>query len=138
MYLPGGRYFIRHLYIYIHHHPYIDSTTVLSDTIQVCKMVVMNIIRLNFNLTLAIASLPKVGSKFRVESQIERHPRQSFCEIVYAHQSTIALDPFTTYRVIVLHSKRTALIALSWLLAETSSCTTAKLVEKAATLHKNR
>ena len=70
MYLPRGCGHIRHLYI-IYHHPYIDSTTVLSDTIQVCKMVVMNIIRLNFNLTLAIASLPKVGSKFRVESQIE-------------------------------------------------------------------
>ena len=68
-------------------------------------MVVMNIIRLNFNLTLAIASLPKVGSKFRVESQIERRPRQSFCEIVYAHQSTIALNACTTYSVIVLHSK---------------------------------
>ena len=27
---------------------------------------------LNFNLTLAIACLPKVGSKFRVESRIER------------------------------------------------------------------
>ena len=93
---------------------------------------------LNFNLTLAIAYLPKVGSKFRVESRIERRSRQSFCKSLYAHQSTIALDPFTTYRVIVLHSKRTALIALSWLLAETSSCTAEKLLEKAATLHINR
>ena len=60
---------------------------------------------LNYNLTFAIASLPKVDSKFRVESRIERRSRQSFCKSLYAHLSTIALDPFTTYRVIVLHSK---------------------------------
>ena len=38
---------------------------------------------LNFDLTLAIACLPKVGSKFWVESGFECHLQQPFCKTLF-------------------------------------------------------